>query len=105
MIAVVPHASPAMKRLLLFVLGLLGVAIWPAAAQIASVPSPSGPVMAGPYIVIDAASGETVLQRDPGAPWYPASLTKIMTTYLVFEELKAGRLQLDAPVTMSKTAH
>jgi len=61
--------------------------------------------MAGPYIVIDAASGETLLQRDAGALWYPASLTKIMTTYLVFEELKAGRLQLDAPVTMSKTAH
>ena len=55
--------------------------------------------------MIDAASGETLLQRDAGALWYPASLTKIMTTYLVFEELKAGRLQLDAPVTMSKTAH
>jgi D-alanyl-D-alanine carboxypeptidase len=81
------------------------MAVWPAAAQIAPVSSPSGPVMAGPYIVIDAATGETLLQRDPGARWYPASLTKIMTTYLVFEELKAGRLQLDALVTMSKTAH
>src|SRR5260370_16354151 len=101
----ISHASPAMKRLLLCALGLLGMAVWPAAAQIAPVSSPSGPVMAGRYIVIDAATGETLLQRDPGALWFPASLTKIMTTYLVFDELKAGRLQLDASVTMSKTAH
>src|SRR4029453_6661931 len=53
----------------------------------------------------DAATGETLLQRDAGALWYPASLTKLMTTYLVFEELKAGRLQLDTPVGVSKPAH
>src|SRR5215471_3207196 len=100
-----PHAPAAMKRLWLSVVGLLALAAVPAAAQIAPVSSPTGPVMAGPYIVIDAASGETLLQRDPGAPWFPASLTKLMTTYLVFEELKAGRLQLEAPVAMSKTAH
>jgi D-alanyl-D-alanine carboxypeptidase len=99
------HAPAAMKRLLFCVFGLLILAVVPAAAQIAPVSSPTGPVMAGPYIVIDAASGETLMQRDAGAPWYPASLTKIMTTYLVFEELKAGRLQLDTPVVMSKAAH
>ena len=70
----------------------------PAGAQLAPVPSPSGPVVAGPYLVVDAATGETLLQRDPGAAWYPASLTKLMTLYLVFEELKAGRLTLATPV-------
>src|SRR5258708_16463951 len=98
-------ATAAMKSLLLCVFGLLALAALPAAAQIAPVSSPTGPVMAGPYIVIDAATGETMLQRDPGAFWYPASLTKIMTTYLVFEELKAGRLHLETPVTMPKTSH
>jgi D-alanyl-D-alanine carboxypeptidase len=39
------------------------------------------------------ATGETLLQRDSGAAWYPASLTKLMTMYVGFEELKAGRLQ------------
>src|SRR4029077_8584760 len=101
----VSDATAAMKRLLLCVFGLLALAALPASAQVAPVSSPTGPVMAGPYIVIDATTGETLLQRDPGALWYPASLTKIMTTYLVFEELKAGRLQLESPVTMSKTAH
>ena len=76
----------------------------PAAAQLAPVASPSGPVMAGPYLVVDAASGEALAQRDPGAAWYPASLTKLMTMYVVFEELKAGRLQAGDPVIMSKHA-
>jgi D-alanyl-D-alanine carboxypeptidase len=54
--------------------------------------------------VVDAATGETLLQRDPGAAWYPASLTKLMTMYVAFEEMKAGRLQAGDPVTLSKQA-
>jgi len=76
----------------------------PAIAQIAPVASPTGPVMAGPYLVVDAATGEALAQRDAGAAWYPASLTKLMTMYIVFEELKAGRLQAGDPVTLSKQA-
>jgi D-alanyl-D-alanine carboxypeptidase len=85
-------------------LALLALFSTPATAQLAAVPSPSGPVVAGPYLVVDAATGETLLQRDPGAAWYPASLTKLMTMYVVFEELKAGRLQAGDAVTLSKTA-
>ena len=71
----VSHASVAMNlRLLLCVLGLLGLCVPAARAQIAAVASPSGPVMAGPYVVVDAATGETLLERDAGALWYPASL-------------------------------
>ncbi len=76
----------------------------PAAAQVGPVSSPTGPVMAGPYLVVDAATGETLLQRDPGAAWYPASLTKLMTMYIVFEEMKAGRLQPGDLVILSKHA-
>jgi D-alanyl-D-alanine carboxypeptidase len=75
----------------------------PAAAQIAPVSSPTGPVMAGPYVIVDAATGETLLERNSGAPWYPASLAKLMTIYLTFEQLKAGYLSLASPVTF--TAH
>ena len=46
--------------------------------------------------------GETLLERDAGAFWYPASLTKLMTLYIVFEELKAGRLTLATPVPLSR---
>ena len=83
---------------------LLAAFALPAAAQIGPVNSPSGPVMAGPYLVVDAASGEALMQRDAGTSWYPASLTKLMTMYVVFEELKAGRLKTGDPVTMSKSA-
>lgn len=83
---------------------LLAAFALPAAAQIGPVNSPTGPVMAGPYLVVDASSGETLVQRDAGAAWYPASLTKLMTMYIVFEELKAGRLKTSDPVTMSKSA-
>ncbi|HSH99768.1 MAG TPA: D-alanyl-D-alanine carboxypeptidase family protein, partial [Reyranella sp.] len=85
-------------------LALLALSSTQAGAQLAAVPSPSGPVVAGPYLVVDAATGETLLQRDPGAAWYPASLTKLMTMYVVFEEMKAGRLQAGDPVTLSKQA-
>src|SRR5215475_7550436 len=76
----------------------------PAAAQIGPVSSPTGPVMAGPYLVVVAATGETLLQSDPGGAWSPASLTKLMTLYIVFEEMKAGRLQPGDPVVLSKHA-
>ncbi len=84
---------------------LLGFMSLPAAAQVAPVSTPTGPVMAGPYVVIDAASGETLMQQNAGAAWYPASLTKLMTMYIVFQELKAGRLSLSTPVVISQHAH
>jgi D-alanyl-D-alanine carboxypeptidase len=91
-------------RLLLCILGLIGLAAVPSRAQIAAVASPSGPVQAGPYVVVDAATGETLLERSAGAYWYPASLTKMMTIYIIFEELKAGRLTLATPVPFSEHA-
>ena len=91
-------------RHLLCLLGLIGLSLAPARAQVATVASPSGPVQAGPYVVVDAVSGETLLERNAGAFWYPASLTKMMTMYIVFEELKAGRLTLSTPVPFSEHA-
>lgn len=92
------------SRLLAPLLALLALIPVQAGAQLAAVVSPSGPVVAGPYLVVDAASGETLLQRDAGTAWYPASLTKLMTLYIVFEELKAGRLTLATPVVFSQHA-
>ena len=90
-------------RLLLCLLALIGAAL-PVRAQITAVTSPSGPVQAGPYVVVDAATGETLLERNAGAFWHPASLTKMMTIYVVFEELKSGRLTLASPMTLSEVA-
>lgn len=100
-----PDVSMAMNlRPFLCILGFLAFVANPVRAQIATVESPSGPVPAGPFIVVDAASGETLLERNSGMLWYPASLTKMMTIYIVFEELKAGRLTLPEPLAFSQNA-
>ena len=56
------------------------------------------PAAAAPYsdIVVDANSGETLHQTNPDATRHPASLTKIMTLYLLFEQLEAGKIKLDS---------
>jgi D-alanyl-D-alanine carboxypeptidase len=91
-------------RFLLCLLGLVSLLTVPARAQIATVASPSGPVPAGPYLAVDVATGEVLVERNAGISWQPASLTKMMTIYLVFEELKAGRLQLGSTLAFSENA-
>ena len=55
-------------------------------------------------IVIDAATGNVLSAVSPDEPRYPASLTKMMTLYMVFEALRDRRLSLDAPVPVSAHA-
>ena len=55
-------------------------------------------------IVIDANSGATLHASAADARRYPASLTKMMTIYLVFERLKQGRLTLSTPIRFSQRA-
>src|SRR5262249_34731334 len=54
-------------------------------------------------IVVDANSGNVLSDSNPDEVRHPASLTKIMTLYLLFEQLEAGKLKLDSPITF--TAH
>ncbi len=55
-------------------------------------------------IVIDVKTGKTLYADNADSKRYPASLTKIMTLYLVFEELEAGRLSLNTKMKVSKRA-
>jgi D-alanyl-D-alanine carboxypeptidase len=61
---------------------------------------------AAPYadIVMDANSGNVLHATNPDARRHPASLTKIMTLYLLFEQLEAGRLKLDSQLKVSEEA-
>jgi len=59
---------------------------------------------AGPKIAVDVASGRVIAHEDAFKRWYPASLTKLMTTYVVFDALRSGRITLESAVTMSATA-
>ena len=55
-------------------------------------------------IVIDDNSGQVLHEVKADEPRHPASLTKIMTLYLLFEQLDAGALALDTPLPVSATA-
>jgi len=55
-------------------------------------------------IVVDAKTGKTLYADNADAYRFPASLTKVMTLYIVFEELEAGRLSLNSPLKVSKHA-
>lgn len=54
--------------------------------------------------VVDAKTGRTLFARNENAPRHPASLTKIMTLYILFEEMQQGRLSLSSPLTVSARA-
>jgi D-alanyl-D-alanine carboxypeptidase len=54
--------------------------------------------------VIDANSGAVLHQDSADAARHPASLTKIMTLYLLFERLEAGKIKLDTPLAVSARA-
>ena len=64
------------------------------------------PTQAAPYadIVVDANSGAVLHATNPDARRHPASLTKIMTLYLLFEQLEAGKLKLDSALKVSAEA-
>jgi D-alanyl-D-alanine carboxypeptidase len=64
------------------------------------------PINAAPYadIVVDGNSGAVLHATNPDARRHPASLTKIMTLYLLFEQLDAGKLKLDTPLRISAEA-
>ncbi|MCC2108031.1 MAG: D-alanyl-D-alanine carboxypeptidase, partial [Hyphomicrobiales bacterium] len=64
----------------------------------------SFPAAANPAIVIDAASGETLFQQDATRPWYPASLTKLMTVFVALKAVREGRITLDTPLRVSARA-
>ncbi|HEV7877356.1 D-alanyl-D-alanine carboxypeptidase [Bradyrhizobium sp.] len=55
-------------------------------------------------IIVDANSGATLSASNPDALRHPASLTKIMTLYLLFERLDAGKLKLDSEMDVSEHA-
>src|SRR5271154_4767684 len=63
-----------------------------------------GEALATPALVVDVDSGKVLFERDATEPWYPASLTKLMTTYVALQAVHDGHLTLDTPLTMSAQA-
>nr|WP_242697348.1 D-alanyl-D-alanine carboxypeptidase family protein [Bordetella petrii] len=84
-----------------FCAGLLLAAASLAGAQAQVVPPP---VTAKAWMLLDATSGQEIASFNPDTRVEPASLTKVMTAYLVFQALRDGRLSAQQQVTVSTRA-
>jgi len=68
-------------------------------------PVPAPPQLgADSYILMDFNSAAVLAEHNADARVEPASITKLMTSYVVFKELTAGHISLDEPVTVSEKA-
>jgi D-alanyl-D-alanine carboxypeptidase len=59
---------------------------------------------ATPYLVVDADSDQVLMENEASAPWYPASLTKLMTVYVALDAVRSGKLTFETPLVMSARA-
>ena len=85
--------------------GLLILLVSQATQAAGPIFTPAAPSVAGTsYILMDFNSSRVLAEKDSDKPLSPASLTKIMTVYVVFRELKSGHLTLDEKVTISQNA-
>jgi D-alanyl-D-alanine carboxypeptidase len=70
-----------------------------------TMPAPAPPIIGSKsYLVIDGQTGQELAALDPDTPLPPASLTKLMTTYVVFKALAQGQINLQDEVTISEKA-
>ena len=75
------------------------------ATYAAPTPAPAAPIIgAKSYLIIDGRTGHELATLNADESLAPASLTKIMTTYVVFKALSQGQLALEDEVTISEKA-
>jgi serine-type D-Ala-D-Ala carboxypeptidase (penicillin-binding protein 5/6) len=91
--------------MLRFLLTLPLLAALCAASVAAETPIPTAPAVdARSYILVDYRTDKTLAAQEATARAEPASLTKLMTAYIVFQELATGKLKLDEQVVVSEKA-
>jgi D-alanyl-D-alanine carboxypeptidase (penicillin-binding protein 5/6) len=84
---------------------LLVLAVITVSSAVGAPPIPTPPAVdARAYIVVDYHTGKVLASQDAVARMEPASLTKLMTAYIVFQELSTGKLKLEEPVVVSEHA-
>ena len=95
----------APSRFLINIVSLLAVLIVSASVSAAPAIIPRAPdIAATSYILIDATTGQVIIEKNSQEAVPPASLTKIMTAYIVAEEIISGNLSLSDQVHISEKA-
>lgn len=88
-----------------FSLALILFSLLQANLAVAAMPIPAPPdVAAKNYIVMDFASGKVLAEKNADEKIEPASITKMMTAYVVYKELDADRMSMDDMVEISEKA-
>lgn len=80
-----------------------GCAVATASAQAQVLPQ-APEIAAKSYLLLDVASGQVLAAKDPDTPTEPASLTKLMTAYLVFSAVRDKKLDLNQELVVSERA-
>jgi D-alanyl-D-alanine carboxypeptidase (penicillin-binding protein 5/6) len=97
--------NPYKRKFTLFLFFGLLVTLFQASAENAEIAVPPAPTIpATAYIVQDFHTGKVLAENNADARLAPASLTKIMTVYVVFKEIGNGHLHLDDLATISEKA-
>ena len=87
------------------VLALVVLLFAAAASSAQTMPVPAPPIIgAKSYLILDARTGHELASLNPDTALAPASLTKLMTTYVVFAALQQGQISLQDEVTVSEKA-
>ncbi len=73
-------------------------------AQVAAFGATPAVSPSGPALLIDANSGEVLRAERAGEAWYPASLTKLMTAFVVFKKIRDGKMTLTQQLPVSALA-
>lgn len=102
--AMFPRLLLAAALLLPAAVSLAEPAAAPGAAAPAKAVAPLKKLQAPSYILMDYQTGKVLAEHNADARRDPASLTKMMTAYVVFSEIKLGRVKLNDMVTISKKA-
>ena len=97
------HFRRSAKSMSRWVVGLLAWAV--ASSALAVMPTPGAPdLSATSYILLDYNTGQIIAEKNADKAVPPASITKLMTAYVVFGALKSGDIHLDDMVPISKHA-
>ncbi|WP_296744395.1 D-alanyl-D-alanine carboxypeptidase family protein [Mesorhizobium sp.] len=95
---------PALQKLIAAFAFLVLVAGCTTAAPPESVLNVPAPAQRYAAIVIDASTGKTLFEVNSTAQRYPASLTKMMTLYMLFEAMQSGRVTKETQIPVSEHA-